>query len=181
MLQQAKSFLQSGDLSSAERTTRSYLQAHANFADGHFLLGNILFRETKPKESLAEYTEAARFHDPSAFDLKVVALDYVLLGDYADADKWFTKSLQDNPKDSQAWCYLGRTKYKESKLDDAVGAFRQCLKLEPKNVKAEDNLGCLMKGLAAQRKGSPLIKPRLRGRLKVWTKPAARSLIWELS
>ncbi|MDP9160319.1 MAG: tetratricopeptide repeat protein [Acidobacteriota bacterium] len=153
LLQQATSFLQSGDLSSAERTARIYLKTHANSADGHFLLGNILFRETKPKESLAEYTEAARFHDPSAFDLKVVALDYVLLGDYADADKWFTKSLQGDPKDSQAWYYLGRTKYNESKLEDAVGAFRQCLKLEPKNVKAEDNLGLSYEGLGRTEEG----------------------------
>ncbi|MEY2414326.1 MAG: hypothetical protein QOD84_2932 [Acidobacteriaceae bacterium] len=147
LLRQAKSFLQSGDLSSAELAARKYLQTHANSIDAHFLLGNILFRETKPKESLAEYTEGARFHAPGTFDLKVVALDYVLLGDYADADKWFSKSLQENPKDSQAWYYLGRTKYNESRLDEAVGAFRQCLNLEPKNVKAEDNLGLSYEGL----------------------------------
>ncbi len=139
--------LQNGDLTSAERAARSYLQSHSNSADGHFLLGNILFREIKPKDSLSEYTAAARFRDPSAFDLKVVALDYVLLGDYADADKWFTKSLQENPRDSQTWYYLGRTKYNESRLDEAIHAFRQCLDIDPKSVNAEDNLGLSYEGL----------------------------------
>lgn len=147
LLQQAKSFLQNGDLPSAERAARSYLQTHSNSADGHFLLGNILFRETKPMDSLSEYTEAARYGDPTTFDLKVVALDYVLLADYADADKWFSKSLQGNSRDSQTWYYLGRTKYNESRLDEAIHAFRQCLDIDPKNVKAEDNLGLSYEGL----------------------------------
>lgn len=117
------------------RAVRQTLQARPQSADAHFLLGYILFREIqavgdadtysdfhqpdpklrneKASESLAQFTEGAKYHDPSAFDLKIVALDYVLLGAYTDADKWLTKSLQWDPKDSQAWYYLGRTKYNE--------------------------------------------------------------------
>jgi Flp pilus assembly protein TadD len=99
------------------------------------------------RASLAEFTAGAKFHDPSADDLKTVAFDYVLLVDYPDADKWLTKMLEWAPNDSEGWYYLGRTKYNENRFDEAIRAFQQCLKLDPKNVKAEDNLGLSFAGL----------------------------------
>ena len=170
-LPEAKSLLQQNKLNEAERSVRQSLQAHPQSADAHFLLGYILFRQIqtalepqaeaqpslpesdlklrneKATESLSQFTEGAKYHDPSAFDLKIVALDYVLLGAYTDADKWLTKSLQWNPKDSQAWYYLGRTKYNENRFDEAVAAFKKCLELDPGNIKAEDNLGLSYAGL----------------------------------
>jgi hypothetical protein len=44
-------------------------------------------RDEKAKASLAEFTAGAKYRAPIAADLKVVAFDYVLLGDYLDADK----------------------------------------------------------------------------------------------
>lgn len=146
-LREARSLLQLGTLDKAEEMTRQYLRDHANSADGHFLLGFILFRKANAKASLAEFTEGAKYHAPSAFDLKVVGCDYVLLNDYMDADKWFTRSAEWDPKDVQSWYYLGRTKYNENRFEEAISAFKECLKLEPKNVKAEDNLGLSYAGL----------------------------------
>jgi Flp pilus assembly protein TadD len=99
------------------------------------------------KASLAEFTAGAKFHDPSAADLKIVALDYILLADYPDADKWLTRMLEWAPNDSEGWYYLGRTKYNENRFAEAISAFQQCLKLDPQNVKAEDNLGLSLAGL----------------------------------
>lgn len=147
LLQQAESLLDRGLLNEADRGVRQYLDKHPNSARGHFLLGRILFKEVKPKESLAEYTEGFKYHDPSVFDLKIVALDFALLADYADADKWLTRSLKWDPKDSQGWYYLGCAKYNENKFEEAMSAFKQCLNLDPKNVKAEDNLGLSYEGL----------------------------------
>lgn len=58
-----------------------------------------------------------------------------------------TRSLAWNPKDSESWYYLGSTNYNENRFAEAVSAFEQCLKLDPKNVKAEDNLGLSFAGL----------------------------------
>jgi Flp pilus assembly protein TadD len=174
-LVEAKSLLQKGLVRDAERAVRQHLEAHSDSAEGHFLLGYILFREIqtetrlettvesvenldarpadvktrdeKARESLAEFTAGAKYHDPNAFDLKIVALDYVLLGDYVDADKWLTRSVAWNPQDTDAWYYLGRARYNENKFAAAVDAFLQCLKLSPGNVKAEDNLGLAYAGL----------------------------------
>jgi len=104
-------------------------------------------RDEKAKASLAEFTAGAKYRVPTAADLKVVAFDYVLLGDYLDADKWLTKMLEWVPNDSDGWYQLGRTKYSENRFAEGISAFQQCLKLDPKNVKAEDNLGLSFAGL----------------------------------
>lgn len=106
------------------------------------------FRDAKARESLAEFTAGARYHVPNAFDLKIVALDYILLKDYIDADHWLTRSLQGDPRDAQAWYYLGRTRYSESQFPQSIEAFEQCLKLEPHNVQAEYNVGLSFEALA---------------------------------
>jgi tetratricopeptide (TPR) repeat protein len=146
-LAEARSLLELGKFADAEQVTRRYLEVHKSSADGHYLLGYILFKKQDAKASLAAYTEAARYRKPSAADLEAVAGDYVLLKDYPDADKWFTKALEWNPKDSLGWYYLGRTKYNENRFDEAVTAFEECLKLDPRNIKAEDNLGLSFEGL----------------------------------
>ncbi len=183
----ARSLIEQGKLAEAERAVRQYLNAHANSADGHYLLGSIYFqevhgeargkasppgvaensadfnaelaeqkfadpkfkeaKEAKAKSSLAEYTEGAKYRIPSAVELKVVAFDYILLGDYPDADKWLTRALQLAPADGEVWYYLGRTKYNENRFEEAIDAFRRCLKLDPANLRAEYNLGLAYQGL----------------------------------
>ena len=184
-LMEAKSLMQKGLAHDAERAVRRHLETHADSAEGHFLLGYILFREIqaatgetvtegvknldahpadtktrdeKARESLAEFTVGAKYHDPNAFDLKIVALDYVLLGDYVDADKWLTRSVEWSPQDADAWYYLGRTRYNENKFADALSAFQQCLKLSPGNVKAEDNLGLALAGLGRNEEATAAFK-----------------------
>ncbi len=146
-LQEGRSLLEQGRLPEAERTVREYLEVHKSSADAHFLLGYILFKEQNAGASLAEYTEGAKYRTPSAADLEVVASDYVLFKDYPDADKWFSRAVEWNPQDALGWYYLGRTKYNENRFEEAIAAFEQCLKIEPRNVKAEDNLGLSYEGL----------------------------------
>jgi Flp pilus assembly protein TadD len=164
-LAQARSLLNKAQFNEAEDSLRHYLDTHPSSADAHFLLGYVLFREIQAKvsqegggedakfeqhnakASLVEYTAGAKYQTPGAFDLKIVALDYVLLHDYVDADKWLTRSVERDPKDSEAWYYLGRTKYNENRFEDAIRAFTQCVTLDPGNVKAEDNVGLSYAGL----------------------------------
>jgi len=186
LLGNATAQFQQGKVREADALVRKYLTGRPNSADGHFLLGHILFREIQEhavleefesaqegmmsrepssnspspapssvsetkqemaKASLAEFTVGARFRNPSAEDLKTVAFDYVLLGDYSDADKWLTKMLQWSPNDAEGWYFLGRTKYNENLSGEAIPAFEQCLKLDPRNVKAADNLGLALAAL----------------------------------
>jgi Flp pilus assembly protein TadD len=209
LLSDAKSLFQQGKFTEADRVVRQYLESHPNSADGHFLLGHILFREIQaqavleiqfppqahgsmgsggvmgstpfdvsiPKAaqemaraSLAEFTAGAKFHDPSGADLKIVAFDYVLLGDYFDADKWLTKMLEWTPNDSDGWYNLGRTKYSENRFAEAVSAFQQCLKRDYQNVKAEDNLGLSFAGLGRNEEAAAAYKQAITWQAQLLTK-----------
>ena len=174
-LTKAESLMEKGQLNEAEIIVRQDLKIAPDSAAAHFLLGYILYREIQaqakqvdpnpnaiyaaPKkslvelseknarESLAEFTAGARYRTPSAFDLKIVAIDYILLGDSIDADKWLTRSLQLNPTDSDGWYQLGRTKYNENRFTEAIDAFKKCLAIDATNIKAEENLGLSYAGL----------------------------------
>jgi len=177
-LAEAESLLQKGLVTQAEKVTRQFLLQHADSAEGHYLLGYILFdevrekyvgeeekegenfqyndtvsaslgemRDAKARESLVELSAGARYRSPSAFDLKIVALNYLLLKDEPSAEKWLTASTTLNSQDAQAWYYLGRTKYSETKYASAIEAFEHCLKLDPENVVAEYNVGLSYEGL----------------------------------
>ncbi len=146
-LAQIRSLIQSGNVGEAERQARAYLLQHSDAGEAHFLLGYVLFKQQRAKESLAEYTEGAKYKRPGAYDLETVGADYVLLKDYPDADKWLTKSAEWNPGNFQVLYYLARTKYNENRFEEAIALFEECLKLDPESVKAEDNLGLSYQGL----------------------------------
>jgi tetratricopeptide (TPR) repeat protein len=147
LLERARTLAQTASLEEAEQTIRRYLAHNEASAEGHFLLGYILFKAAKPKDSLQEYTEAAKYQEPGASELKIVALDYGLLDDYPDAERWLKESLASNPKDVESWYYLGRAQYSENHFADALNSFAHCLALDPRHVKAKANLGLALEGL----------------------------------
>jgi Flp pilus assembly protein TadD len=161
-LAKARVLLQNGSVTEADQSVRRYLESHPESSDAHYLLGLILFKENRPKDSLAEYTAGAQHRGPSAYDLEVVALNYVLLGDYMNADTWLTKSVSLDSHNWQSWYYLGRTKYNENRFEEAIHAFEQCIKLSPENVKAEDNLGLSYAGLGRAEEAEAAYREALR-------------------
>jgi tetratricopeptide (TPR) repeat protein len=138
---QARSLLDAGKLQEPETILRNYLAKNPSAADAHFLLGYVLFRDQKANESLAEFTAGAKFRQPRADELKIVAADYVMLSDYSDADKWFSQVVAETPDDADAWYLLGRAKYNENIFAEAISSFERALALHPKYVEAENNLG----------------------------------------
>ena len=119
--------------------------AQPESADAHYLLGYILNRRDQADESLREYTTAAKYRRPAANDLAVVALDYVLLKDYADAEKWMTQALIGDPGNALYWYYLGRIRYTINDFGRAGAAFEQALRRAPKDTRDLYNIGLRMK------------------------------------
>jgi len=107
------------------------------------MLGFVLNRQNRPAESLASYTQAAAITRPTADDLKIVGLDYVLLDDYADAIQWLEKTVKLDSTNQDAWYYLGRAYYTKARLTEARKAFLTVLDIDPRNAKAENNLGLI--------------------------------------
>jgi tetratricopeptide (TPR) repeat protein len=146
-LQSIRQLLDAAQFAQAEKALRIYIEKEPSSAEAHFLLGYALFREQRPKDSLAEFTEGSKYQHLQASDLKIVAADYVLLGGYSDADKWLTAVTKETPKDAEAWYLLGRTKYNENRFEEAIQAFQQVLSLQANDVRAENNLGLSYQGL----------------------------------
>ncbi len=141
VLSNVRALVKDQKFAEAESQIRNYVKLYPNSASGHFLFGYILFSEHKPTESLAEYTAGARFQNPSAEDLMAVGADYILLKDNEDADKWLTRVTVMEPANALAWYYLGRTRFYESRYEEAAKIFLTCLKLKPADVRAQTNLG----------------------------------------
>lgn len=143
----ARKLVSAGRATESEALLRRFIAHNPSSADAYFLLGYTYFREAKPRESLAAFTAGARFRKPGKDELKVVASDYVLLGDFPDAQKWFAEVTRQTPNDADAWYLLGRTQYNEDQFANAISSFGQALKLRPGYVEAENNLGLAWQGL----------------------------------
>jgi tetratricopeptide (TPR) repeat protein len=148
LLYEAKCLIQLQEFPAADAALQGYIGNHSESQDALYLLGFVLHRENRPKESLEIYTRAAAVQKPSGEDLKIVGLNYVLLNDYADAIKWLEKAVEFEPKNSEAWYYLGRAYYSQTRVPDAKNAFLTVLKLEPYHSKAENNLGLIFESEA---------------------------------
>ncbi len=61
---QARALAIEGNLTQSEGLLHEFLRTQPSSADAHFLLGYVLFREEKPRESLAEFTAGARDPPP---------------------------------------------------------------------------------------------------------------------
>jgi len=141
LLYRGKSLINLQKFDDAAVVLRSYAQSHPGSDDAAYLLAYISFRQDKPQESLGLFAQATKLKPPSANDLTIAALDYVLLKDYSDAAHYLDLSLKMNPDDVEARYHLGRVRYQQNQFDLAISAFEEVLMREPKNVKAQDNLG----------------------------------------
>jgi len=100
--------------------------------------------EGKAAESLETYTKAAHTSDTDRDDLKIVWTGLFLLNDYPDAIKWLEKAVEAEPKNKEAWYFLGRAYYTKSSIPEARKAFLTVLQLDPRDAKAENNLGLIL-------------------------------------
>ena len=123
------------------------LKSDENSAKAHAMLAYCLLRLDDPKGSLAEYTRSAALARPGANDLQNVAKDYALLNDLPDADHWMSLAVKMDPKDPEAWYGLGRIRFTQQRFQDAADCFERALALNPRSVKAENNLGLSYEGL----------------------------------
>jgi tetratricopeptide (TPR) repeat protein len=160
LLYEGKCRIHLQNFAGAEKALREYASIHRDSADTLYLLGFVLNRQNRPAESLELYTQAAALVRPSSDDLKIVGLNYVLLNDYADAIHWLERAVQLDAGNKDAWYYLGRAYYTQSRLPAARKAFLTVLELNPRDGRAENNLGLIFES-------SRLIIKRSCGRSKI--------------
>jgi Flp pilus assembly protein TadD len=146
-LSAAQRLVNEGKFAEADAALRPLIAANPKAAEPRYLLAYALLREDKPVDSLKEYTAAAALRPPIAAELRNVALDYVLLHDLADADRWMSQALAMDAKDADTWYAMGRLRYTQGRYGDALTCFEKTLQLNPRSVKGEDNLGLAYEAL----------------------------------
>lgn len=126
-----------------EAKLRNDLAHEPTSADSLYALALVLRAEGKPRESLDTYTRAAQYRKPTPEELRSVALDYVLLKDYEDAIHWLEVATVMDPTDINILYSLGRCYYSKDRYLDAQGMYERVLAIQPKHLKAEENLGLI--------------------------------------
>ncbi len=138
---EARCLVNLGEFAAAEPVVRAYLEVVKNSYQALYLLGYVLEQENKPKESLESFTRAAAISTPRPEDLRLVALDYVLLDDYKDAIEWLSRAVGGNPSNSEAWYDLGRAHMHVGNFAEAQRDFERVIALAPRDARALNNLG----------------------------------------
>lgn len=146
LLMEGRSLVNVDDFAGAEQVLKAYLAQNLRSAPALYLLGYVLQRENKPKESLEVFTKAAAIRRPLASDLRIVALDYVLIDDYPDAIRWLNKAVEEDPRNADAWYDLGRSQMNQGNFVAAEKAFDRVLSILPHDVKTLNNLGLSYEG-----------------------------------
>lgn len=143
----ARKLILDGKFAEADAALRPLIAANPKAAEPQYLLAYVLLREDKPADSLNEYTKAAALRPPKADEFRSIALDYVLLKDLADADRWMSRSLAMDGNDADTWYAMGRLRYTQGRYNDALACFEKTLALNPRSVKGENNLGLAYEAL----------------------------------
>lgn len=136
----------SASLAGTESALRRQIEQSPSNPDLLYRLALLLREEHKYSESLQTYTRAAALQKPSAMQLRSVALDYVLLGDYDDAIRWLRVALSMEPDNIDILYSLGRCAYTQNIFPQAEAAFTRILQLKPDHLKAMENLGLTYDG-----------------------------------
>ena len=131
-------------LSQKETELRTAITKQPESPELLYALALVLRQEGNPRSSLDTYTNAARYRQPTANELRSVALDYVLLNDYEDAIHWLERAVQTEPKNIDVLYSLGRCYYSKDRYRDAGKMYERVLAIEPTHLKAEENLGLVL-------------------------------------
>ncbi len=137
----ARRLMGEGKFAEAESELQKRIAPHPDAPDLLYLLGEIQMRRNEAKQSLATMTKAAALRTPTGDQLRIVGLDYVLLGDTADALKWLKRAAALSPADAEIWYSLGRANYTAGQYAEAAACFGKTLEIDPVSAKAENNLG----------------------------------------
>lgn len=141
LLFRARALVQLEQFKDAETALEPYIATHPASADGWRELGYVRFRLRKPTGSLDAYAQAAKLSPVTAADLTISAQDYLLMMDTLSAAQSLEQARKLEPSYLEAAYQLGRVRYKQGLMEEAIACFQQVLQADPSRLKAQENLG----------------------------------------
>jgi tetratricopeptide (TPR) repeat protein len=106
----------------------------------HFALGNVLDRQGRPQEAVAQYVEALRLKPDYA--AAHVNLGAILLGQNQvdEAITHLTEAVRLKPNDDHAHTNLGAALFSQGKVAEAITHLSDAVRLNPNSAEAHYNL-----------------------------------------
>jgi Flp pilus assembly protein TadD len=140
----AVAHIERGEIDAAKRLLGATLDARPDWADGHFLLGEILRTQGLLEEASDSYVLATCFRpdlQPAYLQLGRIAFDRGRLG---EARELLEKALGLNGSDPVAHNVMGSVLVGLERVSEAVEHFRRAVALKPDYADAHGNLGYVL-------------------------------------
>ena len=148
ILAEAETDLDKQDYPSAVELIKKYLETHSDNYVAWYDLGFAYHQSGKRDDSIAAYRKSVNLK-PDVFEANLnLGLALAEAGD-AEAEQYLRAATKLNPASnvtqghSRAWLALGRL-LAASKPDDAIAAFQEAAKLDPKNPEPHLDAGALL-------------------------------------
>lgn len=148
-LAEGKRLLDENQTETAIEALKRAVELDADLAEAHFHLGVAYALLEMQNEQSGKVTEPASNSKEAAKKTKSEKA-------FEEAVKAYKKWIAKNPKDDNAYYYLGRTYAKLMQDDDAEEAFQEAVKLKPDDSEYQTELGSILIKLA---KYGEAIKP----------------------
>lgn len=141
LLYRGKALSRLEQFNEAADALQAYLRVHPASSDALYADSYVLYRQGRPPESIKAFSSAAESQPPTAQDLITVALDYSQLDNTDDAGYSLERALVLAPDSFEARYQLGRIRYRQRRLEEAIAIFQGLLTRDSTKVSLFLNLG----------------------------------------
>lgn len=117
------------------------LRINPEYAEAHYNLGNIFFKEGKVSDAIGHYEQALRINPEYAVAHNNLGIALAQTGKAEDAITHYEQALRIKPDYAEAHCNLGIALALAGKIEQAIAHFEQAVRIKPDYAKAHYNLG----------------------------------------
>ncbi|WP_041739605.1 tetratricopeptide repeat protein [Calothrix sp. PCC 6303] len=129
LIQTANSQMGEGKFAAAETSLRELLKKFPRDAFGYYQLGNVLARQNRSEDAIAQYQQALKYNPRYAVAYNAIGLTYGSLSQWDEAASQFRKALEINPNYGDAMYNLGQVLWQGNYREDAIASFEKALKI----------------------------------------------------
>ena len=135
------SFNQSSYWLDNTRFLRHIIDVNPNVAFAHNNLANILLKQRRIDDAIAEFNKALELDPGDAKAHSNLGLALVQQGRLDEAERHYRKTLELNPRHFKAYEYLGAVYLRTNRMDSAIASFKAALAIQPSEAEALNDLG----------------------------------------
>jgi tetratricopeptide (TPR) repeat protein len=120
ILKRAQKELRNGDKELSEATLRKFLVTNTTSTQTKLLLSYVLLKQKRHIESFEIALEVAKADSNNARALALIGFSYLNIGDFKQANSFFTKSNSIDKDESLAWEGAGLIDFYENRIDRSL-------------------------------------------------------------